>query len=372
MRGFNYIWTLVVTLIILGCKGEVVKEVTSKCHDVDSPKFKDEFFLPFTYLCNADDLKCDYLNKNAFSDGFDQLLNNITSKAPKGYGKVVGDQYILEFTDFKALTDSNYYYRARKIFDAVQRHSYYQNYQLHVVQSRVQNACAFPGHNILITTGMMDYASDDLLAFIFGHEIGHHENKHMEPEINLMYSLDNDVSTKDHLASIGLMGFYLISKRFQVLWDQSYELEADAAGMYLSSQAGYNPYSALGFFDDIARRESEYDGYMSRAQKSIFRTHPYSIDRRNCIQHHLDKAKVSIENYKENKDVLSGFPLKDIPIYKLPNEGSYKITDIDSKDTLCVFGTVDFEKVENDKHHKWAYVSLGHINGWVMDEYIKY
>jgi beta-barrel assembly-enhancing protease len=51
--------------------------------------------------------------------------------------------------------------------------------QLHLIESEEINAAALPGGQIILTTGLLDQAqSENELAFVLAHELGHHQLRH--------------------------------------------------------------------------------------------------------------------------------------------------------------------------------------------------
>ncbi len=117
------------------------------------------------------------------------------------------------------------------------------DYNLRLEQSTAINAYA-DGRNITITTGMMDFTkSDDELALIIGHELGHNTMGHIPKSIgNFILSLGGTRYTRP------------------------FESEADYVGLYYMVRAGYSPRGVEGFWQRLS----------SVAPKSIHlaKTHP--------------------------------------------------------------------------------------------------
>lgn len=127
------------------------------------------------------------------------------------------------------------------------------DYNLRLSGSTVINAYA-DGRNITITSGMMDFTkSDEELALIIGHELGHNTMGHIRKIVgNFIFSLGGTRYTRP------------------------FESEADYVGLYYMTRAGYSPKGAEGFWRRLA----------NVAPKSINRakSHPTFPDRYLRIQ----------------------------------------------------------------------------------------
>ena len=118
-------------------------------------------------------------------------------------------------------------------------------YTFKVLNTPDVNALACPGGFIYVYKGLLDYmTSDDELAAVLGHEIGHIEKRHtvhqMEQQMALsLLTLLAGVASGDPGA-----GMVLASTASQALmagYSRKDEREADQEGFRLSTLAGYNP-----------------------------------------------------------------------------------------------------------------------------------
>ena len=122
------------------------------------------------------------------------------------------------------------------------------NYDLRLSNSTAINAFA-DGRNILVTTGMMDFAkSDDELALIVGHELAHNTMGHIRKSIT------------NYIVSFG-----------GTRYTRPFESEADYVGLYYLTRAGYSPRGVEDFWQRLS----------TVAPKGINRakTHPTFPDR---------------------------------------------------------------------------------------------
>lgn len=159
------------------------------------------------------------------------------------------------------------------------------NYQVYLIQDPVINAWTVPGGRIYFTTGMLDFMqSDDEIANVLGHEIGHNECKHTHKQ------LKRHALAQFPLAAIGMQDIdasMLVNlySTFVVSFGQHEEMESDRTGMYLSSKAGYDPEKGLDLWRRLAEQEQE------SAFDKLFRSHPYSRARYDCGKQYLNNHR---------------------------------------------------------------------------------
>jgi len=152
-------------------------------------------------------------------------------------------------------------------------------YKFKVIDSDVVNAFSIAGGNIYITTGMLNFVkSDEELAFVIGHEIGHVDKKHCMQMVQYA-ALANDVGGSDaeYYAQIA----YTIAN---TPFNKYQEYEADEAGAYLCFYGSYNPSAGIDFFERLSKESGE-EKEKRDTFSDILRTHPYSKDR---SEHLLD------------------------------------------------------------------------------------
>lgn len=137
-----------------------------------------------------------------------------------------------------------------------------QNWEFVVFDSPDVNAFVLPGGKVGFFRGLIDQAaSDDEIAAVMGHEIGHVEARHAAERMSQQAALELGVSFAAaalseeygrHAESIAgalgagaLYGVILPYSRMQ-------ELEADRLGVSLMTRAGYDPAGALSFWRRMA------------------------------------------------------------------------------------------------------------------------
>ena len=155
------------------------------------------------------------------------------------------------------------------------------------------NAFCLPGGKVFVYTGLFKYAdNDDELAAVMGHEIGHALARHGAERMSssqvqqvsgqvlgaVMQGRGNPQNTAMVMQAFGIgtqLGIMLPHSRTQ-------EYEADHIGLVLAAKAGYNPNSALSFWEKFGRSGKTPPEYLS--------THPAPTNRIATIRALLPKV----------------------------------------------------------------------------------
>ena len=136
------------------------------------------------------------------------------------------------------------------------------NWEFNLVESDEVNAWCMPGGKVVVYTGILPITQDESgLAVVMGHEIAHaiaeHGNERMSDAlIQQLGGVALSVALKDepettrnlYLAAYGVgttVGLMLPFSRTQ-------ESEADHLGLIFMAMAGYNPHSAIDFWQRMA------------------------------------------------------------------------------------------------------------------------
>lgn len=149
-------------------------------------------------------------------------------------------------------------------------------YTFHVINSEEVNAFSIPGGYVFVDAGLLNFVhSDDELAGVLGHEIGHVERRHV-------VTLDQKAKALEIILDVAgifvpgvsrfgnLAGDLILFKLSRVV-----ELQADQYGLKLMSQAGYDPDGMLVFLERLQKVDPEHKSLLGR----YFETHPALGDR---------------------------------------------------------------------------------------------
>jgi beta-barrel assembly-enhancing protease len=166
-------------------------------------------------------------------------------------------------------------------------------FDFHVLaDERTVNAFALPGGQIFITAGLLNqFTSDDQLAGVLGHEIGHVVARHSAERIAkqrltqgltgaaVIASYDpNNPSTMRTAAVAALIGNLVNMK-----YGRSDELESDKLGVRIMHQSGYNPAA----MEDVMNILAQAGG--PNRQPEFFSTHPNPENRISNIRREIEQ-----------------------------------------------------------------------------------
>ncbi|MGB4773966.1 MAG: M48 family metallopeptidase, partial [Daejeonella sp.] len=156
-------------------------------------------------------------------------------------------------------------------------------------------AWCMPGGKVAVYTGILPITKDDAgLATVMGHEIAHAIAQHSAERYSQMTLAQ---------AGGGLLGaaaggqsegtqqvlgqLYGIGGQLALLkYSRNQESEADRLGLVFMSMAGYNPESAVSFWQRMAAAKNG-----SGAPPEFLSTHPSDETRISDIQKHLPEAR---------------------------------------------------------------------------------
>lgn len=166
-------------------------------------------------------------------------------------------------------------------------------WEFNLVESKEVNAWCMPGGKVVVYTGILPLTQDESgLAVVLGHEISHAVAKHGDERMSqglltqlggvaLQVALQNKPQQTQQLymAAFGLgaqVGILLPFSRTQ-------ESEADRLGLIFMSMAGYDPNTALSFWQRMAAQSKG-------APPEFLSTHPSDQTRINKIKDEIPEA----------------------------------------------------------------------------------
>ncbi|GAK58518.1 peptidase M48, Ste24p [Candidatus Vecturithrix granuli] len=189
-------------------------------------------------------------------------------------------------------------------------------YKVHLIPASQANALALPGGHIVVLSALLnELDSENELAFILAHELGHFVHRdHLRglgrglvliAMSSLLFGLDNT------LTNFLMQSLLTIEMRFS----QGQETQADLFALEtLNTQYGHIA-GATGFFEKLAEEDRR-----SRLTY-FFSTHPYPRDRIATLQQHIREFGYAIE-----AEIPLNVQLHDIP--EPPNQKNTTLRDI--------------------------------------------
>jgi predicted Zn-dependent protease len=154
-------------------------------------------------------------------------------------------------------------------------------YRIDVLDTDTVGAWAYPGGFILLTRGLIDIATtDDELAFVIAHELGHqargHVDKPMEPELEEKY--------RDIIVEHGIDGQGFVNEFVSEVTKRK-EIEADHYGVLYTSLAGYSVSAAFSTLDKVITSDKT-------------KTHPSKEVRQQRLQERLEEIISKLEVFE--------------------------------------------------------------------------
>lgn len=164
-------------------------------------------------------------------------------------------------------------------------------FNFHVLaDQKTINAFALPGGQIFITAAMLSkLKTEDEVASVLGHEIGHVINRHSAEQM-AKQGLLNGIIQGVAMGSDNMSGAQIASYVGQMInmkYGREDELESDNYGVRYCHQAGYDPRAALSVMKVLA----EASGGANRSD--FMSTHPSPANRMEKIKEELKKLGYS-------------------------------------------------------------------------------
>lgn len=169
------------------------------------------------------------------------------------------------------------------------------DYEFYILDEEEINAFALPGGLIFVYRGLLERIdSDDQLACILGHEIGHIVAKHAVKKLQaaMGYTLIRIlVGTIPETAQIG-RGMDLAFEQILSGFSREDEFLADRLGVRYAKRAGFSPYGMIEFLEKLHRIELR----KPPKPKSYIKTHPFIPDRIRVVKEEIGE-KISFTDY---------------------------------------------------------------------------
>ena len=178
------------------------------------------------------------------------------------------------------------------------------NWQMTVIKSNEMNAWTMPGGKMAMYTGMVDrlQLSNDEIAAVIGHEMTHALLEHSKRAVGqqvltgLAANIGGAVlqsTTGISSSAAGLSTDLLSQYGVNMPFSRSQETEADAGGVRLMAEAGYNPEAAITVWEKMNRVQDN-----NNTLNAITSSHPTNNARISAIRRMLPEV---MPIYQRNK-----------------------------------------------------------------------
>jgi predicted Zn-dependent protease len=179
-------------------------------------------------------------------------------------------------------------------------------WEAHVLSTDEVNAWCMPGGKVAVYTGLINklQATDDELAAVLGHEMGHALREHTREQMSQQAITQTAIGGLGALFGIGDLGQSLAGAvanvTLQLPKSRGMEKEADDIGVELAARAGYNPQSAISLWQKMEKVAggSEPPKFLS--------THPPSADRIADLQKQIQKVMPLYQQAKAGGAAAAG------------------------------------------------------------------
>lgn len=168
------------------------------------------------------------------------------------------------------------------------------NWEFNVVDQPIVNAWCMPGGKVMFYTGIMDICQDEAgIATVMGHEIAHavgrHGNERMSQQLVIQtggMAMAAAMDQQPELTKNIFMSAVGAGSQLGVLkFSRMNESEADQMGLVFMAMAGYEPGTAVNFWQRMAA------GKDGQAPPEFMSTHPSDERRIADIQAYLPEAR---------------------------------------------------------------------------------
>ena len=165
-------------------------------------------------------------------------------------------------------------------------------WEFNLIESKEINAWCMPGGKVAVYTGILPVTKDEAgLATVMGHEIAHAIAQHSAERASQMQAAQVGGALVGAASSNSKYADYInqaygIGGQLTILkYGRNQELEADKMGLSFMAMAGYNPSTAVGFWQRMAQASAG-----SAKPPAFLSTHPTDETRIAQIQRDLPEA----------------------------------------------------------------------------------
>jgi len=170
-------------------------------------------------------------------------------------------------------------------------------WEVNLITSKSVNAFCMPGGKIAFFTGILEslQLTDDEVATIMGHEIGHALLEHGRARITAEYAKAIGVTALAIVLNLGQVSTEVLAQAANLAvslpYARKHESDADLVGLELSARAGHDPRAAVAVWQKMARLSQAGAQSGGRGQPPQFlSTHPSHASRIKEIEANLPKV----------------------------------------------------------------------------------
>ena len=198
----------------------------------------------------------------------------VTTPVEVSIGKMLQPKIAMQF---KISNDEEKNNRIAKIGEKLAKVSDRKDlvYHFKVIDDEDMNAFTTPGGYVYINSGLIEKATDDELACVIGHEIGHVAARHIAKKLQAQigYDILLNIATRSGGAQELQKAASLSYNLIMLGYSREDELQADRLGVKYAYKAGYDPFAMITFLEKLKEAKGKEIGIV------FLRTHPYTSQR---------------------------------------------------------------------------------------------
>lgn len=159
-------------------------------------------------------------------------------------------------------------------------------WEMHVLSSKEVNAWCMPGGKIAVYTGLIDQVkpTDDELAAVMGHEIGHALREHGREQASQQMLEQVGVGILSAITGVNAsLAQTVADVTISLPHSRTQETEADRIGVELAARAGYDPHAAVSLWQKM-------DKLGGSQPPQFLSTHPSNASRIADVTTDADKV----------------------------------------------------------------------------------
>lgn len=166
-----------------------------------------------------------------------------------------------------------------RLVQALPRQDY--AYEFNVIEDKSPNAFTIPGGKIYVHTGLINFAqSDEEIAGVMAHEIGHAYQRHPAKLMSRQYGVEalSQVLFKGNSNHLKAIALQVAQGSLINYYGRQDEFEADETGFYILRRAGIPSRGLVSFFTRLQKLESGGSSF------AFMSSHPPTQERINRLQ----------------------------------------------------------------------------------------
>src|SRR5262245_14632454 len=179
-------------------------------------------------------------------------------------------------------------------------------WEVNVISSKTVNAFCMPGGKIVFFTGILDQLqlTDDEVAVIMGHEIGHALLEHGRARMSEQVLKNVGISIAAVVFNLGQLSAEVLAQAANLAVSLPYargqESDADLVGMELAARAGHDPRAAIAVWQKMQKLgQAQSSGRGSGQPPQFLSTHPSHETRIRDINAAMPKVLPLYENVRQ-------------------------------------------------------------------------